>query len=52
VAMLVAGGRSNPEIATELYMSRSTVQTHVSHILTKLACRSRREVEGFVPNSG
>lgn len=51
VATLVAGGRSNPEIASELYMSRSTVQTHVSHILAKLACRSRREVEAFVRNS-
>jgi DNA-binding CsgD family transcriptional regulator/tetratricopeptide (TPR) repeat protein len=44
VALLVAQGRSNPEIATELFLSRRTVQTHVSHILGKLQMRSRTEV--------
>ena len=41
VAHLVATGKSNPDIAAELCVSRSTVQTHVSHILAKLGCRSR-----------
>jgi DNA-binding CsgD family transcriptional regulator len=44
VAGLVAGGRSNPDIATELFLSRNTVQTHVSHILTKLGARSRVDI--------
>jgi DNA-binding NarL/FixJ family response regulator len=44
VAGLVALGRSNPDIATELVLSRSTVQTHVSHILAKLGARSRMEI--------
>lgn len=44
VAYLVADGRSNPDIAAELYLSRNTVQTHVSHILAKLGARSRAEV--------
>jgi DNA-binding CsgD family transcriptional regulator len=44
VCRLVAAGRSNPEIAAELYTSRNTVQTHVSHILAKLGCRSRTEI--------
>lgn len=44
VVRLVAAGRSNPDIAAELYLSRNTVQTHVSHILAKLSCRSRREI--------
>jgi len=44
IALLVADGRSNPDIATKLFMSRNTVQTHVSHILTKLDARSRIEV--------
>jgi DNA-binding CsgD family transcriptional regulator len=44
VADLVAQRRSNPDIAAELYMSRRTVQTHVSHILAKLGVRSRGDV--------
>ena len=44
VGGLVAGGRSNPDIAAELFLSRNTVQTHVSHILTKLGARSRVEI--------
>jgi DNA-binding CsgD family transcriptional regulator len=44
VADLTAQGRTNPDIAAELYMSRRTVQTHVSHILAKLGVRSRDDV--------
>jgi DNA-binding CsgD family transcriptional regulator len=44
VAGLVAGGRSNPDIAAELFLSRYTVQTHVSHILAKLGAQSRVEI--------
>jgi DNA-binding CsgD family transcriptional regulator len=44
VALLVAEGLSNPDIATKLFLSRRTVQTHVSHILAKLNMRSRVEL--------
>ncbi|WP_327282448.1 LuxR family transcriptional regulator [Streptomyces sp. NBC_01205] len=44
VALLVAQGRSNPEIARALFLSTRTVQTHVSHILAKLQVRSRAGV--------
>ncbi|THA39541.1 LuxR family transcriptional regulator [Streptomyces sp. A1547] len=44
VALLVAQGRSNPEIAGALFLSTRTVQTHVSHILAKLQVRSRAGV--------
>jgi DNA-binding CsgD family transcriptional regulator len=44
IAALVANGRSNPEIATDLYLSRRTVRNHVSHILAKLGLASRVEL--------
>jgi DNA-binding CsgD family transcriptional regulator len=44
VASLVAEGRSNPDIAAQLFLSRNTVQTHVSHILAKLGAQSRAEI--------
>jgi DNA-binding CsgD family transcriptional regulator len=44
VALLVAEGSSNPEIADLLYLSPRTVQTHVSHILVKLSVHSRSEI--------
>jgi DNA-binding CsgD family transcriptional regulator len=44
VGELVATGMSNPDIAGALFLSRYTVQTHVSHILAKLGARSRAEI--------
>jgi DNA-binding NarL/FixJ family response regulator len=44
VAELVAEGRSNPDIAGELLLSRRTVQSHVSHILAKLGGHSRVDI--------
>jgi DNA-binding CsgD family transcriptional regulator len=44
VALLVAAGKTNPEIAGELSISRRTVETHVARILTKLELRSRIDV--------
>lgn len=38
---LVAAGRSNPEIAVELYVSVDTVKTDVRHILAKLEAKNR-----------
>jgi predicted ATPase/DNA-binding CsgD family transcriptional regulator len=44
VARLVAGGRSNREIAEELVISRKTAEAHVSHILTKLGMWRRVQI--------
>jgi DNA-binding NarL/FixJ family response regulator len=44
VVSLVADGLSNPAIAAELFLSRQTVQTHMSHILAKLGAQSRVQV--------
>jgi NarL family two-component system response regulator LiaR len=43
VLKLLVEGLNNPEIATRLCVSRSTVKTHVSHILAKLGVTSRLE---------
>ncbi len=52
VARLVARGLSNGAIADELYISRKTVSTHVSHILAKLGMSSRTEVAGWAIREG
>jgi DNA-binding NarL/FixJ family response regulator len=41
VFRLLARGLSNAEIGTELYISETTVKTHVTHILQKLNLRDR-----------
>jgi DNA-binding CsgD family transcriptional regulator len=47
VAALVAAGRTNKEIATELYLSERTAQNHVQHILTKLGLANRTQVAAW-----
>ena len=43
VLRLVAAGRSNPEIAGELFISAKTASVHVSNILAKLGVGNRGE---------
>jgi DNA-binding CsgD family transcriptional regulator len=44
VAGLVASGRTNREVAADLYMSLRTVEAHLSSIYRKLGVRSRSEL--------
>jgi len=41
VFRLIARGLSNAEIGKELYISDTTVKTHITHILQKLGLRDR-----------
>ncbi|HVT75725.1 MAG TPA: AAA family ATPase [Acidimicrobiales bacterium] len=44
VVALVALGRTNPQVATELFVSPRTVETHLSHVFAKLGLSSRVEL--------
>jgi DNA-binding CsgD family transcriptional regulator len=44
VAVLVAKGRTNREVATALFLGERTVASHLTHIYAKLGVRSRTEL--------
>jgi DNA-binding NarL/FixJ family response regulator len=48
VAIQIALGKTNREIADELIVSERTIETHVSHILSKLGFASRMQVAAWV----
>jgi DNA-binding NarL/FixJ family response regulator len=52
VLKLVARGLANAEIAKELFISATTVKTHVAHVLMKLKLRDRVQAVVFAYESG
>jgi DNA-binding NarL/FixJ family response regulator len=52
VLRVVARGRTNSEIADELFISLSTVKTHIASLMTKLPARNRVEIAMWAYENG
>jgi predicted ATPase/DNA-binding CsgD family transcriptional regulator len=52
VAALIGQGKTNGEIATQLFLSKRTIETHVSKILSKLGFSSRAQVMHWAIDHG
>jgi DNA-binding NarL/FixJ family response regulator len=52
VLATVARGRTNAEIADELYISLSTVKTHLASLMLKLNVRNRVEMAMWAHETG
>jgi DNA-binding NarL/FixJ family response regulator len=52
VLALIGRGRTNGEIAAELFVSEGTVKTHVNHLFTKLRLRDRAAAVVFAYDHG
>jgi DNA-binding NarL/FixJ family response regulator len=52
VLSLIANGRSNIEIAAQLYVGEATVKTHINRIFAKTASRDRAQAVAYAHRHG
>jgi DNA-binding NarL/FixJ family response regulator len=51
-ALLVAEGRSNKQVAAELFLSEKTIEHHLSRVYAKFGVRSRTELAAAFVRDG
>ena len=52
IATMVAAGATNPDIAKSLFLSRKTVERHVSNVMAKLGVRNRAQLAALLGQPG
>jgi len=52
ILKLVTDGKTNADIARELFLSRGTVRNYISRMLVKLECKNGRELAAFGTKAG
>jgi len=52
VLRLIASGKSNGEIAAQLFVSEATVKTHINHIFAKTGSRDRAQAVAYAHGHG
>jgi DNA-binding NarL/FixJ family response regulator len=52
VLALIAGGRSNTEIASELFVSETTIKSHINHLFAKTGVQDRAQAVAYAYRHG